>query len=247
MPLYTCPNCGLSEPAALAAPEPGPCPRCCARLHPSDEITWQHPPPLPFPTDGPRLRLALAPSVEAPALARRAVAGLQAELNDDELFTAQLLVSELVSNVVRHAANGSPPRAIARLWISADRLRVDVVDRGDGFRPRAAFPPPGAESGWGLPLVAELSDDWGVVAGHGSWVWFELRRERAQAPAEASTRRSERNGRSGASVDSSKRRRAQSPSAAKAALTSSRYARSTTASPRERASWKRARAAPLPT
>jgi anti-sigma regulatory factor (Ser/Thr protein kinase) len=231
MPLYTCPNCGLSEPAALAAPEPGPCPRCCARLRPSDDISWQNVPALPFPTEGPRLRLALAPSAEAPSLARRALAGLRDELTSEELFNAQLLVSELVSNVVRHAANGSPPRAVTRVWLTAERLRVDVVDRGDGFRPRAQLPRDGAESGWGLPLVAELADDWGVVPGHGSWVWFELRREPAQAPAGRSTRRSARTGTSGGSVDASNRRSASSPRRAKAARTRRRYAPSATAEP----------------
>jgi anti-sigma regulatory factor (Ser/Thr protein kinase) len=222
MPLYACPNCGLTEPAAVGAPDPGPCPRCCARLKPSTEIRWQHHPPLPFPSDRPRLRLALAPSLEAPTFARRALDGLREELTSDELFTARLLMSELVSNVVRHAAAASPPRATASVWLSNARLRVDVVDRGDGFRPK--LPPIDApkETGWGLPLVAELADDWGVVPTQGSWVWFEIAREQAQPASGASTLRSARTGTSGGSVDASNRLVASVPSAANAPLTSSR-------------------------
>jgi len=156
MPLYACPNCGLSEPAAVGAPDPGPCPRCCAHLKPQSEIDWQRWPALPFPADRPRVRLALAPSAEAPAFARRAVGGLRGELETEELFTAELLISELVSNVVLHAAASSPPRATATLWLSPERLRVDVVDRGEGFRPRVVGPYPDKETGWGLHLVNEL-------------------------------------------------------------------------------------------
>src|SRR4051794_10652756 len=100
MPLYACPNCGLTEPAEVHAPDPGPCPRCCAHLRQAGEIEWQHWPPLPFPADRPRLRVALAPTTEAPTFARRAIDGLRDELTEDESFTCRLLLSELVTNVV---------------------------------------------------------------------------------------------------------------------------------------------------
>jgi anti-sigma regulatory factor (Ser/Thr protein kinase) len=200
MPYYVCPNCGLTEATAVAAPEPGACPRCCARLTPPDQVGWQHP-PLPFPADRPRLRLALAPSVEAPSFARRAVDGLCDELDPDEAFATRQLLSELVSNVVRHAADGTPPRATASVWLAADRIRVDVVDRGTGFRPTLRTPTDDAESGFGLPLVDALADDWGVVPAAGSWVWFELKRR--QADGGSSTRRSALTGTAGASVEAS--------------------------------------------
>lgn len=192
MPLYACPNCGLTESTAVAAPDPGPCPRCCARLKPSGEIAWQRWPALAFPSDRPRVRLALAPSMEAPAFARRAVAGLASELTREELFTVQLLMTELVSNVVEHAGAMSPSRATARIWLAPDRVRGDVHDRGEGFRPvvHADTPPEEAESGWGLRLVDRLADDWGVVPGSGSWVWFELLRDPREAAQPSATHRS---------------------------------------------------------
>ena len=217
MPLYACPNCGLTEPVALDAHDAGPCPRCCARLKPAGEIKWQHHPPLPFPAERPRLRLALAPAPEAPSFARRAVDGLHDELSEEEHFTARLLVSELVSNVVLHAADCSPPRATATVWLSPERLRVDVLDHGEGFRPQVGPADAPRDSGWGLPLVAELADDWGVVPMNGTWVWFELVRNSGQAE---STRSSSRTGTSGGSVDASKRRSSSPPSAANDARTS---------------------------
>jgi hypothetical protein len=234
MALYACPNCGLTESTPVSSPEPGPCPRCCARLHPSSEISWQRLPPLPFPTDRPRLRLALAPTTQAPALARRAIDGLREELSEHELFTARLLISELVSNVVLHAADTSPPRATATVWVSPERLRVDVLDCGAGFRPRVGSTGELRESGWGLPLVAELAHAWGVVPGHGSWVWFELLRAAVQPAAGKSTRRSARMGTSGASVELSNRSSSSSPSEANESRTSPRYSPSTTAALRSR-------------
>ncbi|MEA2449305.1 MAG: hypothetical protein QOG63_1237 [Thermoleophilaceae bacterium] len=233
MPLYACPNCGLTESTAIAAPEPGPCPRCCARLKPSADIGWQRWPAQPFPADRPRVRLALAPSMEAPTFARRAVAGLAGELTGDEVFTVQLLLTELVSNVVQHAGRLSPARATATLWVAPDRLRGDVLDRGEGFRPRLrSAEPEDVESGWGLRLVDRIADDWGVVPGSGSWVWFELLRDPRELAQPSSTRRSDRTGTGGGSVDWSNRINASAPSLPNPARTSSKYERSTTAAPR---------------
>jgi anti-sigma regulatory factor (Ser/Thr protein kinase) len=91
-------------------------------------------------------------------------------------FDAQLLVSELVSNSVRHAGLGRDDLIRVTADWSGERLRVHVRDRG---RPRRASlvvgsirPAPGAESGWGLYLVDRLASRWGTSAGG---YWFELR------------------------------------------------------------------------
>jgi anti-sigma regulatory factor (Ser/Thr protein kinase) len=92
---------------------------------------------------------------------------------------AELAVSELVTNSVRHA--GLDPDD--RIGVSADwsgaRLRVQVRDGGRGGGPAAVSgsirPAPGAESGWGLYLVHRLAARWGTTA---EGYWFELRSER---------------------------------------------------------------------
>jgi anti-sigma regulatory factor (Ser/Thr protein kinase) len=91
-------------------------------------------------------------------------------------FDAQLLVSELVSNSVRHAGLGRDDLIRVTADWSGDRLRVQVRDGG---RPGRASPvsgsirpAPGAESGWGLYLVDRLARRWGTTAGG---YWFELR------------------------------------------------------------------------
>ena len=69
-------------------------------------------------------------SPAAPAIARASlVAWCGSELEDDQLETAKLLVSELVTNAVVHGEG-----RIA-LWarIDEDRVLVDVADEGGGF------------------------------------------------------------------------------------------------------------------
>ena len=74
----------------------------------------------------------------------------------------RLLVSELVTNAVRHAnlATGDVIELVVEL--ADHKLRVEVHDPGGGFVPSAPSPDPARPSGWGLYLVAELADRWGV-------------------------------------------------------------------------------------
>lgn len=88
--------------------------------------------------------------------------------------TLLLLVSELVSNAVRHsgAPAGAPLRVTVRFGTGA--LRVEVEDPGTGFDPARRSPGDDPESGWGLALVEILSDRWGVDPRPRTRVWFEL-------------------------------------------------------------------------
>ena len=57
-----------------------------------------------------------------------------------------------------------------------DRVRVEVTDHGPGFEARARDPSTQHESGWGLYLVDQLSDRWGVSRTDGTAAWFEIDR-----------------------------------------------------------------------
>jgi anti-sigma regulatory factor (Ser/Thr protein kinase) len=93
-------------------------------------------------------------------------------------FDAQLLVSELVSNSVRHAGLGRDDLIRVTVDWSGGRLKVHVRDtrRGMGLAGVSGSirPAPGAESGWGLYLVDRVASRWGTTAGG---YWFELRHE----------------------------------------------------------------------
>ena len=125
--------------------------------------------------DTPRhLDFSLRATRTAPRMARRALGQLRLPL--PLAFDAQLLVSELVSNSLRHAGLGRDDRIRVTADWSGDRLVVQVRD-GGGPRPASPVsgsirPAPGAESGWGLYLVDRLASRWGTTTGG---YWFELR------------------------------------------------------------------------
>jgi serine/threonine-protein kinase RsbW len=111
----------------------------------------------------------------AAAAARRALGGLSWKLDPTVMEDVQLLVSELVTNAVRHA-HADATHDIELLVRTMDRsLRVEVADGGPGFRYRPRDRHSDEPGGWGLYLVEQLARSWGVDAnGEGARVWFEL-------------------------------------------------------------------------
>jgi len=112
---------------------------------------------------------------QAPGIARRTVGTcLAGRVASGTLEQIELLVSELVSNVVRHAATTKGDALTLDIHLIDDGVRVEVFDGdGDSFDPR---PAPDAERGrgYGLFLVESLSRRWGVDHVGGTRVWFEL-------------------------------------------------------------------------
>lgn len=106
--------------------------------------------------------------------ARRVAGEITDAVGDEDLgITVSLLVSEVVTNAIRHA--GAAERV--RVRATGSRVRVEVFDRrSDPFEPRpnspdAAFP----ERRQGLQLVESLTDSWGVEpTSGGKCVWFEI-------------------------------------------------------------------------
>jgi two-component sensor histidine kinase len=89
---------------------------------------------------------------------------------DGHSYSAQLLITELVSNAVRHSDEAIRIRA----ELVADRLKVEVWDSSDRM-PTIPWRDVAAVDGRGLRLVRALSRRWGVeLADHGKSVWFEL-------------------------------------------------------------------------
>jgi anti-sigma regulatory factor (Ser/Thr protein kinase) len=118
--------------------------------------------------------LELPSTAAAPAAARGALEQIAHAVSSERMRDVRLLVSELVTNAVRHAnlADGDIIRLV--IEVAGDALRVEVHDPGGGFVPTAPAPDPARPSGWGLYLVAELADRWGVDSDERTLVWFEL-------------------------------------------------------------------------
>ena len=126
-----------------------------------------------------RIERRLAVTPEAAAEARNALADVA--LDDGRERDVRLLVSELVTNAVRHANLAAGDVILLVIEVADQILRVEVHDPGGGFVPTAPAPDPARPSGWGLYLVAELADRWGVDSDERTLVWFELDRPAAAA------------------------------------------------------------------
>jgi anti-sigma regulatory factor (Ser/Thr protein kinase) len=88
----------------------------------------------------------------------------------------ELLVSELVSNVVRHSGLGPQETMEVHVHMEPKHVRVEVRDEGEGLArpiPLAEPKEPGT-GGFGLLLVDRIATRWGTESDHGTTVWFEL-------------------------------------------------------------------------
>jgi anti-sigma regulatory factor (Ser/Thr protein kinase) len=99
--------------------------------------------------------------------ARRLVHANTTMLSPRRRADAALMVSELVTNALVHGTGTMK----LRIDLEPTGLRIEVSDEGNvSLYPS---PTPGAHGGWGLRIVDELADDWGVVEGS-TKVWFRL-------------------------------------------------------------------------
>ena len=136
--------------------------------------------------DSALLNLTLPARPEAASAARRALAALNGDLHlisESRLLDAQLLVTELVTNAVRHGATTSVE---LRVRATPRTLRVDVEHAGASFDGRARTEPsPERAGGWGLRIVDVVAHDWGVEGDDGrTSVWFEVDRPSSDEPLE---------------------------------------------------------------
>ncbi|MEU2370322.1 ATP-binding protein [Streptomyces pseudogriseolus] len=122
-----------------------------------------------------QLALSLPSTPAAASEARHqavdAIAGWDTELDAEVVHTAELLVSELVTNAVQYAGTGS-----VSLTVCLDEavLRVEVRDASPVL-PQPALPAADSEGGRGLFLVAALADRYQAEpTKNGKRCWAEI-------------------------------------------------------------------------
>jgi anti-sigma regulatory factor (Ser/Thr protein kinase) len=118
------------------------------------------------------LSLHLPGGAESAAKARRALTNLRGDLDPPLMETLRLLVTELVTNSVKHTGAET---LMLKVLVGRSAVWTEVTDAGPGFDPGGAA---GRDrTGWGLFLVERLAHRWGVNRDtEGTKVWFELRR-----------------------------------------------------------------------
>jgi anti-sigma regulatory factor (Ser/Thr protein kinase) len=123
-----------------------------------------------------RLEFEIAGGHQAPRIARQVVHGLRTELDAQRLNEVRLLVTELVTNCVRHAHIGSTQAVTVTLELDESMLYGAVSNPGAGFEPPDPPAELDGEGGRGLLLVDQLTDRWGIDDVHEARVWFEISR-----------------------------------------------------------------------
>ena len=120
------------------------------------------------------MQLSLPADPSTPAAARTALEGDRLSVPARLVPDLQLLVSELVTNSVRHADLAPGQRIELRVTSRPGTVRVEVEDPGPGFTPTPRRPGDRRDDGWGLFLVERIADRWGVANGSPAVVWFEI-------------------------------------------------------------------------
>jgi anti-sigma regulatory factor (Ser/Thr protein kinase) len=116
------------------------------------------------------LRAQFQPISDSVALARRLTRPLRDELPAHVADCVELVVSELATNAVRHAA--TPYEVAVRVFPT---VRVEVSDASPD-RPAPARDQKSRPNGRGLLIVDKCAERWGVDAlPHGKVVWAEVR------------------------------------------------------------------------
>ncbi|WP_133899770.1 SpoIIE family protein phosphatase [Streptomyces sp. KS 21] len=107
--------------------------------------------------------------------ARRQIRELLHDWADEEqVDSAVLMVSEMVTNVLLHTDGDALLVAEAMGELGTRRLRIEVADASDEL-PHKRHPGEMASSGRGVLLMEMLADSWGVdPRGEGKSIWFEM-------------------------------------------------------------------------
>lgn len=120
---------------------------------------------------------------------RRLIADLiSAGVRESAIFDVALVLSELLSNALRHASPLQGASLRVAWALRSDSVEVAVSDGGGQTSPELGEASQGAVGGRGLGIVAKLSRCWGVRGGDGDvTVWAEVptprtrSRDRSQA------------------------------------------------------------------
>jgi len=120
-----------------------------------------------------RQSFTLPPAPQAVAEARERVMTLAEPFVEDRcLSDLRLVISEVITNAVRHGGDGD---LLVAVTPKREFLCVQVTDTGDGFAPRPRAYAPDEDGGFGLFLIERLTRRWGLTReDNNTRVWFEF-------------------------------------------------------------------------
>ena len=122
----------------------------------------------------------IAAQPDGPAQARQIIAEeLSSWLPAGVVNDIKLMVSELVTNGIVHGSAERDTPVLLDLVVNG-KIHCRVLDHGPGFARRARRQTAGG--GWGLQVVEQLADRWGMQRSpQRTEVWFERQRPVSRA------------------------------------------------------------------
>jgi anti-sigma regulatory factor (Ser/Thr protein kinase) len=98
---------------------------------------------------------------------------LESYLPDETIEDVNLLVSELVTNCVKHASAMHDQEIYVDANPTDRGIRVEVTNPGTAQLANR-LPEKAEDSGWGLLLVTKVASRWGIVTNGRTLIWFEI-------------------------------------------------------------------------
>jgi anti-sigma regulatory factor (Ser/Thr protein kinase) len=117
--------------------------------------------------------------LDAPRGARHSLDALIGSVPPALLMDLRILMSEFVTNTVRHSGRAEGDPITVRVERVDEHVRIEVEDGGTGFAPVFKTPDPSRSDGWGLYIVDRLADRWGVAPKGVVWAEVDLPRQGA--------------------------------------------------------------------
>lgn len=121
----------------------------------------------------PSVHVSLPSDFRAAGAARQSIRSLEPYVPSETVQDLNLLVSELVTNSVKHASLLHDEAIEIDANPTDHGIRIEVTNPGraelaNKVQPRAS------ESGWGLLLVTKIASRWGVTTNGSTLIWFEI-------------------------------------------------------------------------
>lgn len=119
------------------------------------------------------VEVRLAAGTNAVPAARKAFDPLAPLMAPERLDDARLLVSELVTNSIRHGALEPTDQVEVTADVGEHKVRIRVLDPGRGFA-LGGRPPAAGSQGLGLYLLSQLADAWSITVDGVTSIWFDI-------------------------------------------------------------------------